>query len=35
MLLNIGDKNQFGLTFEVPSVDDTSFMAKFMSDDEE
>ena len=35
MDLSVGDRNQFGFTIDIPSVDDTSFMAKFLSEDEE
>ena len=33
--LAVGDRNQFEFTMDIPSVDDTSFMAKFLSADDE
>ena len=33
--LAVGDRNQFEFTMNIPSVDDTSFMAKFLSADDE
>ena len=33
--LIVGDKNQFSFTIDTPSVDETSFMAKYLNEDEE
>ena len=33
--LRAGDRNQYGFTFEIPSIDETSFMATFLTRDED
>lgn len=33
--LKVGDKNQFSFDILIPSVDETSYMAKFLTEDEE
>ena len=33
--LAVGDRNQFEFTMDIPHVDDTSFMAKFLCADDE
>lgn len=34
LLLLPGDKNQFDFDFKLPSIDETSFMPKYLSSDE-
>lgn len=33
--LKVGDRNQYSFDIDIPSVDETSFMAKFLTEDEE
>jgi len=35
ILLRVGDRNEFEIDFQTPSIDELSFMPKYMEDDEE